>query len=372
MFFQGTGLNNHPLWLDESALINPRTFTSYNKPMRKIITIIALTLGVVFIFSQFTEIGGIFQTVRQGRWQFIILALFVEFFWLLTVGAAYKLIYRALNMWGNFAHLTLLAAAAYFIDIVAPSMGVGGVSIFVTEAKRRNLSMGKATAAGAVFVTLDYIGLLSIISLGLIVLFRRNSLSSTEIIPSAVIATLAIVAITVLYLGTISAERLARFLCYFVRGINRILYPIIKRPFLQEENARRYAHELSSGLTELKGNPRRLLPPLMLTVFSKLLLISILALCFMAFNTPISIGTLVASFSIAYMFLIVSPTPSGVGFVEGALTLALTSMYVPLRDAVVISLVYRGITFWVPMFFGMLAFQRISGSKPVSEPSQSD
>ena len=340
--------------------------------MRRIITIIALTLGVIFIFTQFTEIGGIFQTVRQARWQFILLALIVEAFWLLTVGLTYKLIYRALNMQDRYTHLTLMAAAAYFIDVVAPSMGVWGVSIFVTEAKRRNLSMGKATAAGAVYVTLDYIGLLSIISLGLIVLFRRNSLSTTEIIPSAIIATMATIAITVLYLGTKSAYRLGRFLGYFVHGINRLLQPIIKRPYLKVKNAIRYAHDLSSGLTELKGNPRRLLPPLMLTIFNKMLLISILAFCFLAFNTPISIGTLVASFSIGYMFLIVSPTPSGVGFVEGALTLALTSMYVPLRDAVVISLVYRGITFWAPMLVGMLAFQYLGNSKSASEPSKND
>ncbi len=340
--------------------------------MRRIITIIALTLGVIFIFSQFTEIGGIFQTVRQARWQYILLALVVETFWLLTVGATYKLIYRALNMQDRYTHLTLMAAAAYFIDVVAPSMGVGGVSIFVTEAKRRNLSMGKATAAGAVYVTVDYIGLLSIISLGLIVLFRRNSLSTTEIIPSAIIATMATIAITVLYLGSKSATRLGRFLAYFVHGINRLLQPIIKRPYLKVKNVIRYAHDLSSGLTELKGNPRRLLPPLILAIFKQVLLILILALCFLAFNTPISIGTLVASFSIGQMFLIVSPTPAGVGFVEGALTLALTSMYVPLSDAVVISLVYRGITFWAPILVGMLAFQRIGSLKPVGEPTQSD
>ena len=338
--------------------------------MRKVIIVVAMTVGIIFIFTQFTEIGDIFQTVKQGRWQFILLAFVVEFLWLLTVGAAYKLIYRALNMRDRYAHLTLLAAAAYFIDIIAPSMGVGGVSVFVSEAKRNKLSMGKATAAGAVFVTLDYISLLSIISLGLVVLFRRNSLSTTELIPSGIIAIMAIIAITVLYLGTISGEKLGDFLRYFVRGINRALHPIIKRPYLLEDNATRYAHELSAGLLELKGNPRRLLPPLMLTFFNKILLIIILALCFLAFNTPISIGTLVASFSIAYIFLIVSPTPSGIGFVEGALTLALTSMFVPLNDAVVITLVYRGVTFWAPLLIGMFAFQRLGASKTVSEPSQ--
>jgi hypothetical protein len=78
---------------------------------------------------------------------------------------------------------------------------------------------------------------------------------------------------------------------------------------------------------------------------------------FLAFGTEISIGTLVAGFSIGYLFLIVSPTPAGVGFVEGGLTLALTSLSVPLGAAAVITLAYRGITFWLPLLLGMLAFR---------------
>jgi hypothetical protein len=75
---------------------------------------------------------------------------------------------------------------------------------------------------------------------------------------------------------------------------------------------------------------------------------------------------LVAGFSIGYLFLIVSPTPAGLGIVEGALTITLSSMYIPLEAAAVITLVYRGFTFWVPLLVGMIAFRMLGRPVPPS------
>jgi hypothetical protein len=85
----------------------------------------------------------------------------------------------------------------------------------------------------------------------------------------------------------------------------------------------------------------------------------VLFLVFMAFKVPVTLGTLVAGFSIGNLFNIVSPTPSGIGIVEGTLTLALASLHVPLAAATVVALAYRGIVFWLPLFLGMVTFRWI-------------
>jgi uncharacterized protein (TIRG00374 family) len=100
--------------------------------------------------------------------------------------------------------------------------------------------------------------------------------------------------------------------------------------------------------------------PAGLALSNKLLLVGILLLMFLSFNVTFSIGTLIAGFSIGYLFFVVSPTPSGIGFVEGALTLALVSLYVPVSKAAAVALAYRGITFWIPLLIGMLAFRFVS------------
>ena len=91
-------------------------------------------------------------------------------------------------------------------------------------------------------------------------------------------------------------------------------------------------------------------------------------LVFLAFNVPVTLGTLVAGFSIGNLFNIVSPTPSGIGIVEGTLTLALASLRVPLAAATVVALVYRGIVIWLPLLLGMITFRWIlhsGASQPV-------
>jgi uncharacterized membrane protein YbhN (UPF0104 family) len=51
------------------------------------------------------------------------------------------------------------------------------------------------------------------------------------------------------------------------------------------------------------------------------------------------------------------------------MTLALNSLRVPLAAAAVITLAYRGITFWLPLAYGMLAFRWV-GRKPKGQAGE--
>jgi uncharacterized protein (TIRG00374 family) len=128
---------------------------------------------------------------------------------------------------------------------------------------------------------------------------------------------------------------------------------------LSMARAHRFAVEVSQGLHEARQRRGGLALPAALALSNKALMISILFLVFLAFGQPFSVGTLVAGFSIGYLFLIVSPTPSGIGFVEGAMTLVLNSLGIPLAAAAIVTLAYRGITFWFPLLYGMVAFRLV-------------
>ena len=86
----------------------------------------------------------------------------------------------------------------------------------------------------------------------------------------------------------------------------------------------------------------------------------ILMACFLSFQVPFTAGTIIGGFAISYLFLIVSPTPSGIGIVEGIMPLALSSLRVPWSEAVIITLAYRGITFWLPLGIGAIAFRMLN------------
>ena len=98
---------------------------------------------------------------------------------------------------------------------------------------------------------------------------------------------------------------------------------------------------------------------MLLAFANKALLMCVLTASFLAFQVPFSIETIIGGFAISYLFLIVSPTPSGIGIVEGIMPLALTSLRVPWSEAVVITLAYRAVTFWYPLGIGAWAFRRL-------------
>jgi uncharacterized protein (TIRG00374 family) len=94
-------------------------------------------------------------------------------------------------------------------------------------------------------------------------------------------------------------------------------------------------------------------------LLNKILLMGVLMCAFLSFEVPFSTGTIIAGFSIAYLFLVVSPTPSGIGVVEGIMPLALSSLRVDWSQAVVITLTYRTVTFWLPFGIGAWAFRSL-------------
>jgi uncharacterized protein (TIRG00374 family) len=328
--------------------------------MRKLIIAIALMLGVYFVIGKFAELQVILDTLKRGDLHFIFLAFLVELLWLVNQAASYRSIYRLLGLTEEIRNLVAMAAAANFVNVVAPSVGVGGIAVFVSQARRNGYSSARVMAAGVLFVLFEYLGFLVVLAFGLVVLMRRNNLTIAELTASAILVVAAVAMSVLVYLGVRSSRRLGDLLAWLARRINRLLWPLLHHDYLSEARAHAFAMDMATGLHEVRNQRESLIFPAVLAISSKILLILVLLLMFLAFKVPFTLGVLVAGFSIGYLFLIVSPTPAGIGFVEGALTLALNSLNVPLGAAAVLTTAYRGITFWVPLLGGMLAFRWLS------------
>ena len=80
---------------------------------------------------------------------------------------------------------------------------------------------------------------------------------------------------------------------------------------------------------------------------------------FLAFIQPVGIGALVAGYAVGDLFRIVSITPQGIGFVEGMMTLTFTSLSIPGEVAATVALVFRGLTFWLPLLLRFFAVLRM-------------
>jgi len=328
--------------------------------MKKFIIVIFLFLGVGIAVLSFGELENTLATLQQARLRWLALAFALEALWMVNVGLTYKSIYHLLGIEESRNRLTLVAAASNFVNIVAPTGGMSGIAVFANEARRREYPPGKATLAGALFLLMDQAAFLLVLALGWIVLIRRNDLTAGEISASLLLLAIAFIFAFLLYLGYRSADALGNVLAHIAHVVNRVLRPFLHHNYLSEDRAHAFAAEVAEGLSDLPEHSiSRLLHPLFHALVNKTLLIGILLCAFLSFDVPFSAGTIIAGWAIGYLFLIVSPTPNGIGVVEGLMPLTLTSLRVPYEAAVVVTLVYRAVTFWFLLGVGAWAFRRL-------------
>lgn len=340
--------------------------------MRKFLGAVALLLGVFFMLTRTAEINKIVEVLQRGNLVFLGLAFLVEAAWIYNLGTFYQSIYNVLGMQVKRLQMIRLVTAGYFMSVAAPSAGLSSAAVYIDDAQRSGRSTAKVAVAVILYIWFEYVGTFGMSLLGMAELAYRRDLHWSEVTASLVLLGGALGIGLMLYLGMSSAKALEKMLIFLTRLVNTVVRPFIHRDYLKEARASAFSIELTEGVAVLRANPRWISWPLLFTFINKTLLVAVLACCFYAFDVPIEIGTLVAGQSIAHVFLIVSPTPGGIGFVEGVLALALASLGVPLGDATVITLTYRAFTFWGPFFFGMIMFRSIGAangpSKPVHPP----
>ncbi|NWF65400.1 MAG: flippase-like domain-containing protein [Chloroflexi bacterium] len=335
--------------------------------MKKLFVFFILFLGMIIVIFSFSELETILLTLRKAHLNFFLPALMIQSLWFISSGRMYQSIFHLLGVHEDVFTLSRIATAANFINVVAPTAGVGGVALFAAEAHRRGHPTGKVTVAAALFLLLDQAAFLVILALGLIVLIRRNDLNAGEVSASLFLFAIAVAYASVLYIGYRSAEKMGNLLAKFARAINWVVRRFRKEQYLSEDRAHEFAREITDGFSGLTEKPSSLIRPVLWGIFNKGLLMLVLVCSFLAFEVPFSTGTIIAGFSMAYLFLIVSPTPSGIGIVEGLMPVALSSLNVNWSQAALITLLYRAVTFWFPLGVGAWAFRTLHAERPAPE-----
>ncbi len=341
--------------------------------VRKFFFILITFLGAGFVYLSFGEIESIAETLQRGNIWLILLAVLIQCGWFILAGSVIHALYHLVGLHESLKKMSLLFAAGTFVATVMPSAGMGTVAVFISEARRSGQSTSKVTVASMLYIITDYVAFLCVLAVGLIVLFRGNDLDATEILASGIMLFMAATLTFLLYLGSKSEVRLGNALARIVRFLNRIVRPFIRRDYLSEAKMHNYAREMAEDLRALPGRSRSLIKPFLFAFANKTLLMCVLTVIFLAFKVPFSAGTIIGGFSITYLFTIVSPTPSGIGIVEGIMPFALSSLNVPWSQAVIVTLAYRGITFWFPLGVGAWALRilHMDSSQPneaVSSP----
>ncbi len=326
---------------------------------RRIVYLLLLAAFVYALYSYQGQLIDIWHVLQRGVWYILLVAVFLLGLAVYNQGRLYASIYQSLNLPPpKHRHLSYFYLITRFVSVAAPSGGLSGVLPFIQEARRRNVSVGPVLIVNLLYLILWYSTLGVFLFMGLLHLFFIHDLQWFEISNAVVLLLADLVLVGGLAIAWTSPHHLEKIL-FWLGGAAGKVTALWKRPSpLPPERINRFIKELDAAINEIRQvGYQSLSEPVMRAFLNELINLGILFFIALAFGIRLSFGVLVATYSVGMLFFVMTPTPGGLGFVEGILILVMSSLGVPQESAVVITLAYRGLTFWLPFILGFFAYR---------------
>ena len=327
-------------------------------PWQKILLGGLFVAFIWLVISRFNEVQKLTQTLLQGAWQWVLAAMALQVLFYLVFTGTYQTAFFVLDIPSKLLDLIPVMLGSLFVNVVTPTASTAGAALFVDDAARRGHSASRAATAMLLQLVADYTAILLVIAVGMTELFIRHDLQTYETLSAAILLLLNLALTSILLLGIWRPKVMADLL-FVLQTIVNHMGGWLKRPdLLATDWASRNAAGFRAASKALTNRPKRLLRLLAITLLSYSINIASMYALFRAFGQSVSMGVLIAGFAMGILFRIVSPVPQGIGIVEGMLTLTYTSLGIPAATATVVSISFRGITFWLPLFLGFVLIRR--------------
>jgi len=106
--------------------------------MRKLIIALVLFLAVAFVILRFSEFQNILNVLHHSNYRFLIAAVVVEGIWFYNSATDYAVLYRPDGTQAKSQPSDPGCHGCQFINVIAPTAGIGGMAVFMEDAKRED------------------------------------------------------------------------------------------------------------------------------------------------------------------------------------------------------------------------------------------
>ena len=148
----------------------------------------------------------------------------------------------------------------------------------------------------------------------------------------------------------------ARMRVLFERHVGERLHSALNSRLAQRDASQKFTNDLSEGVRHALGERRTLLGAFAFQATGLCADIAALVIAFQALQVPVPVPLIVAAYIIAYYAQLIAPTPGEAGAMEFALLGVLVGLGVSPLNATTTTLLYRFVSFWLPIPFGVLAY----------------
>lgn len=311
-----------------------------------------LTLAaVIIVVINLGEIGAFAKHAAQAQPSWLVLAAASQLATYLCIVFVWRLVLVRIYHAKSILNLFPLAIAKLFADQALPSGGVSGALFFFHALGQRGVPRQQAFAT-FVFTT---VGFFSAFLFATII-----SLISLSVVGGGGITTLAI--------GAALFFLVILLLVVLMTMIN-FLHPIFMRDWFLRIPGMSGAIKLSStAIKQIMSDPGLVVKATAILFFVRLLDGFTLFVVFMAIGQPAAYGICFVGVVIGSLTATIGPIPMGLGTFEAGMIASLAVFGVPVEAALTATLLYRGLSLWLPLIPGFFIIQREFLHMP-SEPA---
>lgn len=323
--------------------------------------------GLWFAVAHLTEVERLISVFRGGRWAWSLAAAGVQALYFLVFTAAYQSAFDTVGISSRVRSLFPVVIASIAVNVATPAAGFGGAALFIDDAGRRGYPAGRAAAGVLLALIADLTAFMLLLVAGMAVLFAQRALRAYEIVAAGALFVVVVGLVVVLLLGLWRPAFLRRVLSWLEAVQGKIRRFVRRAETAGSGWAEHTAAEFDAAAAAIAAHPGRLVRTAGLSLAAHLTDLAGLYLLVLAFHGPIVLGVLVAAYAMAILFWNISITPQGIGVVEGVTPLVFASLGMPIEQATVITLAFRGLTFWLPMAAGFIILRHLRSFAPEVE-----
>jgi len=313
------------------------------------ILIIILGLAVNLILPRLLNINEAVTVLKEMIWWLVLTAVVSESLVYLSYGYSLKAVLDIQGHNLSVLECTAIFLSSYSIGIVAGGW-VGSAATTFGLFAQKGVRKSNAVVAGLLPSMLANIPLILIAIAGIITLQVTGHLSESQLIQYSIFIALLLVFSFGYLVGLAFPKAAFKVVNWALWNWNRFR----NKPYDPEATQMRLNIFITAWKQMGKGNWWR---PLLGTVGYYCFDLLMMYLIFLAAGYKINLGILFAGYGLplllAKMAFIV---PGGLGVIETSMAALFTSLGVPDDIALVVILVYRLISFWIPVMIGFLVY----------------
>ena len=331
-----------------------------NLSIRSLLIGVVVIVVLVMVIMRGDQLVELAETMKQGATLPLVLAICTQLGKYFLQSIAYTYTFQAVGERYEAKNTLPLVFGTFFMNTIAPSANLAGITLVVDDARRRGISPGHAGSAALLMqITIDS-GFGVIIVLGFSVLALTVGLPIGWFLLGLIDVVAVSAMIGVLVMGKRRPDLLLRVFSFFERLVNRILAKFKREPMAPW--AERTAESFGEAAGLIVANPKPTAKAFLCSIGASLCELACFTLVGIAFGVR-NPEALVCGYVVATLFAMFSLTPQGVGFVEAAVLVAFTTFGESSAAGMAIGIVYRGIVFWLPFLIGAVLIQMTSTFK---------